>query len=588
MNDAIRKANQLKKNLTEPDENTVELAPGESTIIYHFRDIFSQGIEKSYRWIAFCVNATRFRKGFHKKWHLIPVDANMRSTYFGEHDGVNDTMVGILEAKVHSSDGGSIVVSIAHAPVPPFRIENRSNTHCVQFVQDDEDAVVFELPPMHSCGYTWDSPLGKKRLRAVVVPKVQMKNHHLVETLDSDCYEGKTLADANDSDESVDSALEDVESIESKVANEPLLHSLKSGMHPQNEKDTASCSKSIGSSIFMKKCISSVEASDWSRRRRLFGRYSRSYKMLKVGRTKKLPCPAAHAQIYGEMNKVKMSSKLYAHIRILAGTKILSFSDSPWLAEQVDQGLLRKGGDFKSALCDINVDGFGFYLMDEFPREMIGVVVRDIQIRKPMGSIETTAKIRHFQIDSMLPNARYPIIIQPLPLGVDRRESSKEATIPGSVNKNECFWLSHDEKPVPIFEVTFSYVPQSNMIWIPNVDVFISPMKVQVDVDYLLRVAGIVVNSIYKYQDGVAENHTAITRANHELQYITRGQMNMCLTYIEKLDIAPVWFEVELNIKPDEAENNAENDAATSESALTLNTIARSTNSGTCYMCVSL
>ena len=196
--------------------------------------------------------------------------------------------------------------------------------------------------------------------------------------------------------------------------------------------------------------------------------------MSEVGRQKDLPCPSAKILESGNFtDNVKMTANLIVHTRILAGTKILSFSDSSWLSEQVELGLLRKGGDFKSAICEINVDGFGLYLMDDFPRELMGVVVRDIQIHKPMGSIEATVRIRHFQVDAMLPNARYPIIIQPLPLGVDRREpviqNSALSTLisSGSVNKSDCYWMKHDEKPIPVFEITCSYVPQvSRFIWL--------------------------------------------------------------------------------------------------------------------------
>ncbi len=125
--------------------------------------------------------------------------------------------------------------------------------------------------------------------------------------------------------------------------------------------------------------------------------------------------------------------------------------------------MTRKGGDFKSALCDIKIEGVGFYIMDDFPREMIGVVIRGLEILKPRGSIETQAKVRHLQVDAMLPDARYPIIIQPLPLGVDRREDVQNA-IDGIIKKHDCFWLDHDEKPVPIFEVSFSYVPQVSIV----------------------------------------------------------------------------------------------------------------------------
>ena len=319
-------------------------------------------------------------------------------------------MCGIIEAKVHSSDGGSTVVSIAHAPVPPFQIENRSSTHYLQFVQDDDDAVVFELPPMYSCGYTWDSPFGKKRLRVVVIPKAQSRSHQVENAIKQERAQAKASEEDGGNDESdcektVDCSSSDDESVNNDMATEPLLRSLKKGL-PTNGNNARKLNRT---------------SSFRSRRRKLFSMNSRSYSMGKVGRKKDLPCPDMQSLDQGNtLDSVKMSSKLFAHIRILAGTKIISFNDSPWLAEQVELGRLRKGGDFKSALCDINVDGVGFYLMDEYPRELIGVVVRDIRLHKPRGSIEASVRVRHFQIDAMLPTARYPIIIQPLPLGVDR------------------------------------------------------------------------------------------------------------------------------------------------------------------------
>jgi hypothetical protein len=73
--------------------------------------------------------------------------------HYGEHDGL-DTMCGILEAKVHSSSFGGILLAILHSVRPPYRIENRSSSSYIQFVQDDDDATLF--------GYTWDSPFRKK------------------------------------------------------------------------------------------------------------------------------------------------------------------------------------------------------------------------------------------------------------------------------------------------------------------------------------------------------------------------------------------------------------------------------------------
>ena len=98
-------------------------------------------------------------------------------------------------------------------------------------------------------------------------------------------------------------------------------------------------------------------------------------------------------------------------------------------------------------------------------REVMGLVIRDIQVVKPMGSIESIARVRHFQVDAMIPNARYPIIIQPIPLGVDRREDkvtslhASDLIIPETVQKKQCYWVN-SEKPVPVLDITCAYVPQ--------------------------------------------------------------------------------------------------------------------------------
>ena len=109
-----------------------------------------------------------------------------------------------------------------------------------------------------------------------------------------------------------------------------------------------------------------------------------------------------------------------------------------------------------------------------------------------------------FQVDAMLPNARYPIVIAPLPLGVDRRETnpnyynSRDLTLPLAVEKKDCFWMQNEEKPFPVIELVCSYIPEQNMTWIPSLNIFICPMKVQIDVDYILRVLGMIISSVYK------------------------------------------------------------------------------------------
>ena len=127
----------------------------------------------------------------------------------------------------------------------------------------------------------------------------------------------------------------------------------------------------------------------------------------------------------------------------------------------VESGIMRDGGSFKNALIQTNIQGMQLTILDTFPKELLGVTVRDVQIIKPRGSIEATFRVRHFQIDALLSTARYPIIIQPLPLGVDRRMSeSYQDTSEENLDKKDLYWLEHAEKPVPVLEIVSSYVPQ--------------------------------------------------------------------------------------------------------------------------------
>lgn len=424
-------ATYLRESLTESEEKSlITLSQGESSIIYNFNKCHG-AIDSSYRWVAFRVNARRFGATFKCKWHMVPLDV-MQSNLFGEHDGVNDTLCGIIEAKVHSTREGSILTSISHADTPPFRIENRSQTHYLQISQDDNEAEMFELPPMHSCGYTWDSPLGKKRLRVAVVPgrKSASEINWVGKTSDSDA---QSVASTIDSDD---------DSVEGEASEEPLLRSIRKGISTGRQNKSHSSLEWVHSPL------------------------SRKYNLQKIGKQKDLPCPKIEADWLGSAKQNKSGECLKVHSRVSTGTKIISFNDSDWLADQVEAGLLRKGGKFKNALVDINMMGAGIYFNDNFPSELIGMLVRDIQICKPMGTIEITSRVRHFQIDAMHPNARYPIIIQPLPLGVDRRmqeipgSSSDITVIPRSMETRDCYWKLYDEKPIPLFEMKCSYVPQ--------------------------------------------------------------------------------------------------------------------------------
>ena len=505
--------------------------------------------------VPLCVN-------FLFQWHLVPVDVT-DTHHFGEHDGCFDTMCAIIEAKVHASDTGSRLVSIVHSEVAPFRIENRSSTHYIRFVQDDTEAVVFELPPMFSCAYTWDSPLGKKKLRAVVIPEASTRKYKLEAALklerDKKALEDKDR-DNEDCEETLDTVDSDdeTETIDSETPTEPLLHSLRKGTRPDARE------------------LNKTARYGSPRKGTVFTLFSRSYNLSKVKEQKDLPCPLADESASGYQQR--MSSNLFAYTRIEAGTKVLSFSDSTFLRDQVQANMLKFSGDFLSALFDLNVEGLGLYVLDDFPKEVLAIIVRDIQIQKQMGSIESTLRVRHFQVDAMLPNARYPIIIEPLPMGVDRRDNdndSSDLVVPEDVDKRECFWTQNDEKPIPVFEISASYVPQVNILWVPNLNIFICPLKLHIDVDYILRIAGMIVDAVYKYQDDTARNLTTTSHANDRLEYITHGQLHFLTFYIEKLFISPCHFDIELNIKSDDPD-----DAEAAESSLTLHSIAQTTNSG--------
>ncbi len=264
--------------------------------------------------------------------------------------------------------------TISHATVPPFRIENRSNTHHLRIAQYDDDAVVFELPPMHSCGYTWDNPHGRKRIRAEMIHKHKGED---------DCKDDKA---------------------------------------------------NFG-------CFS-------------FSQNSRLYKM-NAGMKQSLQY--SHDDCY---------FTVHSHVRISSGTKIFSVNDSNFMVDAVASGATSKDGSFDNAMYDIYSEGVSITIVDNFPKEMLAITVRDVSISKQVKSIATQVMVRHFQIDAMDPEARYPIICQPLPLGIDHREpKSNELTLPENVSSTDLFWMEYaEDRPSPVFEANFKYIPQVSSI----------------------------------------------------------------------------------------------------------------------------
>jgi hypothetical protein len=126
-------------------------------------------------------------------------------------------------------------------------------------------------------------------------------------------------------------------------------------------------------------------------------------------------------------------------------------------------------------------------------------------------------------------------------------------------------------------------------MWIPNLEVSLCPMKLQLDVDYILRVLSLIFDSTSKYRKGeIIERNQGLIYVNENLKYTTRGSMNFCLTYVENFYIHPVEVQLEINVKSDEEDFDEEVDSGgETSSSLTLHTISQSTNSGT-YRLLSL
>ena len=205
--------------------------------------------------------------------------------------------------------------------------------------------------------------------------------NRLDEALKQERFNEDLLQNKGTGEKNCDATVDTVDTMDTTVegdfTEEPLLHALKVG--------TGQDSRALNKTARYRS----------PRRRAAYSPHSRSYDMKQIGKQKDLPCPSAQESQSGYLT---MSSNLFAHSRITGGTKILSFSDSTWIGENVEAGFLRTGGNFKTAICRVDLEGLGLYIMDDFPRELMAVVVRDLQFHKPAGSIKATARVRHFQV----------------------------------------------------------------------------------------------------------------------------------------------------------------------------------------------
>lgn len=286
-------------------------------------------------------------------------------------------------------------------------------------------------------------------------------------------------------------------------------------------------------------------------RKRMFSLHSRCYSVDKMGsKQKKLPVP-------------RHGPDLFPEVRILDGSKVLSFNDSSQRFDQLEEERSRIQSTWSNMSIDVALEGFALNCIDDFPHEILTVTLRGFHIFKRSESLEFIARLRHYQIDAMLASARYPIILQPVPFGLDERKSVGINDLANAVPTKEeskdfdadIYWVNLGEKPQPALELSFSYFPQKSMIWLPKMELFLLPVKVQVDLSYLLQIIDLVVDSLPErmvYSNAATNAETAAALANAHTKLVSphmHGKQDF-VTYMENFKLDPTWIDLELDIKP--------------------------------------
>ena len=82
----------------------------------------------------------------------------------------------------------------------PFQIENRSNSHYLQFNHIDPKSAVIEVSPMSFWWYDWYNPLGKFRLQFIAIDKHKSKEYlcKQAESPETEIHEDSSEYESND------------------------------------------------------------------------------------------------------------------------------------------------------------------------------------------------------------------------------------------------------------------------------------------------------------------------------------------------------------------------------------------------------
>jgi len=103
------------------------------------------------------------------------------------------------------------------------------------------------------------------------------------------------------------------------------------------------------------------------------------------------------------------------------------------------------------------------------------------------------------------------------------------------------------------------------MIWLPTMELLLLPVKVQVDLSYLLQIIDLVVDSLPErltYPN--IETAAALASAHTKLALPHMHGKQDFVTYLENFTLDPTWIDLELDIKPVKSLGSTHSSASTS------------------------
>lgn len=561
-----------------------------------------------------------------KKWHIIPANF-LGEFYFSERHKYENGLSACIVAK-NTKSLATTVISISDSSENcPYRLENRSNSMTIVFAQDDKNGNPIVLPPMSWMGYAFGNPAGKKKIRCVV--SANTLSYDFQESMRKK-KERKRLKEKRETSTLRGSSME------------------RASLSSRNNEESSTGGRERKYNHEVKKEIEKY-------RKLLRGGYSRSYCPDKIGPRKDLPSPGFGNSAY--------VNTLSAEVRIQGGSKVLSFNDTEFHTEQQMSGDLGKKSQWQSIGVDVRVEGITLHLVDEEPKETLSLMLRDFRVFKRQREIDLTFRLRSLQIDNMLEDAFYPIVLRPvdmtydprtehapdnepetylkrrlhqqnensnglsdaerevrlrsLTVGGSRRRSEANDGIVGAggrgggigsaalLNKasgekmssigsegvagvsnasagsrkgsqqrqqrqqqseeEESWWEAHDQLPFPIFETVVRYLPLSQLLWIPICRLHLSSLKLQVDLDFLLKIYELIQQALPDESEGVSgraieEAYEVVERKidvpSAKVSDSGKGgggkdgqAKDSRTSYVEKLTIDATSLEIELNLK---------------------------------------